>query len=423
MFRHVLVFACLAGCVAEDAPVTTSSTDQAVSLSFSRERVTGDVYHYSLVLPLGSGPNAAVRVHRVVRELAPFVPRPTPHAAMLMHGDFSTFVTNFAPGLGDPASSAPGLAPFLASRNIDVWGIDRRWTLPGPEDDVSDFATMGVAQEVEDIRAVLAFARTIRLAGGSGGGKLALIGYSHGAQLAYTYASVEAARPAALRHVGALVPLDYYGELGPDGADQKAVACANYPLGYEWVAEGFIDSTNDYQIIAGQLAESAPSDPSPLNPDKTNRDVMLELVGQTYKFAPLAPLYHLLSPTLDGDAPTGLRETTETASNAWLAGSPLHESFLEAVDFDALICGEAPPVDAPLSRIAVPLFYIGAAGGVGDLGIYSTTRVASTDVTTLVVRRFGPERRAEDYGHADLLYASSARALAWEPLAAWLAVH
>ncbi|NVB81711.1 MAG: hypothetical protein HOV81_25170 [Kofleriaceae bacterium] len=342
---------------------------------------------------------------------------------MLMHGDFATFVTNFAPTLGDPASPASGLAPFLASRGVDVWGVDRRWTLPAADGDVSDFAAMGVAQELDDVGAVLALARTMRLAGGSGGDKLALIGFSHGAQLAYAYASIEATRPAALRHVDALVPLDYYGELGPDQADMKQTACENSAAGYEWVAEGFIDSPNDFQIVAGQLAASAPDDPSPLIDGMTNREVMLLLVGQTYVFAPLAPLYHLLAPALDGGAPTGLTETTETAANAWLAGSPPHESFVEAVDFDALICGKTPPVDAPLSRIRVPLFYIGAAGGVGDLGLYSTTRVASTDVRTLVLRKFGPERRAEDFGHADLLYSAAARSLAWEPLAAWLAAH
>jgi len=423
MFRYVLVFAVLAGCVEDPAEPASSSTEQAASLAFTRERVAGDVYHYSLVLPVGTGVNRSVRVHRIVRELAPFVPRPSAKAALLMHGDFATFVTNFAPSLGDPASPVTGLAPFLASRGIDVWGIDRRWTLPGVADDVSDFGTMGVAQEVDDLRAVLAFARAFRIAGGSGGGKLALVGFSHGAQLAYTYAAIEGARPAAQRHVGALVPLDYYGALDPSQTEMKQAACDNSAAAYQWIAEGFIDSPNDFQIHAGQLAQSAPDDPSPLIDGMTNRAVMLALVGQTYVFAPLAPLYHLLAPTLDGDTPAGLTETTETAANAWLAGSPFHESFLEAVDFDALLCGEHPPVDAPLSRITVPLFYVGAAGGVGDLGVYSTTRVSSTDVRTLVVRNFGPERRAEDFGHADLLYAASARTRAWEPLAAWLAAH
>jgi hypothetical protein len=435
LLRHVVVFACVAGlvpaCVTEEAggdpaaePELLASIDQAASLAFSREHVGGDLYHYELVLPLGSAPNAAVRVHRIVREAAPWVPRATPRAAMLLHGDFSTFVTNFAPALGDPASPVAGLAPYLAARDIDVWGVDRRWTLPGAAGDVSDFATMGVAQEIDDLRAALALARAVRTVGGSGAGRLALVGFSHGAQLAYAYASVEAARPAAQRHVGALVPLDWYGAYGPEQEGERAATCELGALEYQLVAGGVIDAPNDFLIAAGQLARTAPGEPSPLLEGMTNREAMLLTVGQTYLFAPYAPFYHLLSPILEGDAAVGLREAAEPAATAWLAGATAHQAMIEAADLDALLCGEgAPPVDAPLSRIRVPLLYIGAAGGVGDLGVYATTRVASTDVTALVVRRFGADRRAEDFGHADLLFAADAPALVWQPLAAWLAQH
>lgn len=428
MFRHLVVFACFTGCVPQgaevDAVASTTSIEPATSPAFHRAHVTADIYHYELVLPVGSGPNAAVRVHRIVREVAPFVPRRTPHAAMLLHGDFSTFVTNFAPRLGDPASPASGLAPYLAARDLDVWGVDRRWTLPGAGDDISDLATMGVAQELDDLRAALAFARAVRIAGGSGGGTLALVGFSHGAQLAYTYAAVEAARPPAQRHAGALVALDFYGDYGPAQADLRAATCDASAVEYQLVAGGLIDSPNDFLISAGQLARTTPAEPSPLLDGLSNREAMLLTVGQTYLFAPFAPFYHLLAPVLDGDAAVGLRETGEPAATAWLAGASPHESMLEAAELDALLCGEgAQPVDAPLSRIHVPLLYIGAAGGVGALGLHATTQVASTDVTAFVVQRFGPDQRAGDFGHADLLFADDAPALAWQPLAAWLAHH
>jgi len=425
MFRHAVLFVCVAGCVTADRAAETdvSSMDQASSFAFHRERVTDDIYHYELVLPVGAAPNAAVRVHRIVREVAPFVPRRTPHAAMLLHGDFSTFVTNFAPTLGAPPSPAPGLAPYLAAHDVDVWGVDRRWTIPGTTADTSDFATMGVAQELDDISAALALARAVRLANGNGYDPLALVGFSHGGQLAYTYASVEAGRPAAQRHVGALVALDFYGDYGPESADDRLTTCANSAFEYQLVASGTIDSPNDFLISAGQLARTAPDDPSPLLDGLTNRGTLLLTVGQTYLFAPLAPFYHLLSPILDaGDSAVGLRESAEPSAAAWLAGAPPHQALLESADLDALLCGAAPlPVDAPLSRIHVPLLYIGAAGGVGSLGLHATTQVASADVTTLVIQRFrSPAHRAEDFGHADLLFAQDAPALVWQPLATWL---
>jgi hypothetical protein len=92
-------------------------------------------------------------------------------------------------------------------------------------------------------------------------------------------------------------------------------------------------------------------------------------------------------------------------------------------DLDHLLCGDAAPITAPLSRIRVPVLYLGAAGGAGELGVYTTTQVSSADVTALVARRLPPGREAEDVGHADLLFASDAPTLAWQPLATWLAAR
>src|SRR3954466_15087728 len=93
-------------------------------------------------------------------------------------------------------------------------------------------------------------------------------------------------------------------------------------------------------------------------------------------------------------------------------------------DTDALWCGDGPlPLVDHLEDIQVPLFYLGAAGGFGDHGIYTTTLVASTDVTVHVVRRLDAAREDEDFGHGDLLYAADAVDHAWNPLANWLLQH
>lgn len=420
MFRLAGVLL-VVGCATEptEPAEALGEIDQSVSLAFSREHVTADIYHYRATVPVGPGPNAGLRLHRIVREVAPFVPRRTGHAAMLMHGDFATFVTNFAPTLGTPASPASGLAPYLASRDIDVWGLDRRWTLPAPDGDVSDFAGMTAAQDLDDLRAALGVARAVR----GSDEKLALVGFSHGAELAYLYASVEALRPASRRHVGAIVPLDWYGAYGPEAADLRAAACENALAEYDAVDAGFIDATNDFQITVGQLAASAPDDPSPFNPARTNRQVMLRFAGQTYVFAPLSPMYHFMAPVIGSDGkPSGLVASPEAAATAWFSGAPAHSSMIEAADLDAQLCGDGTtPIDAPLSRIRVPVLYIGAGGAVGTLGEYATTQVSSHDVTSLIVSI--SDDPFTDYGHADLLYAGDARTRVWEPLARWLAHH
>ncbi|ATB33048.1 hypothetical protein [Melittangium boletus] len=407
------------------APVSASplphiEAEQLASVSapfaVTREHVTDDIYHYQFDLRVGSTPNARVRIHRVVRELSPWQPRPTPHAVMLLHGDFANFVTNFVPSLGAPASSAPGLAPYLVSRGIDTWGVDRRWTLPTADGDISDLGGMGVDQALEDTAVALAFARATRTLTDRDPGRIVLGGFSHGAQLTYAYAAADG------RHVSAIAALDIYYDISPEDADLRDFACANAAAERDALAQGVTDSSNSLFITAGLLARSSPDERSPVFPSYTNRGVLLTLAGLTYWLAPYTPVYHLSAPLLDahGDV-TGLRESSENRVSAWFASAPPHQSMREAADFDDIWCGTSPR--PALANIRVPLFYLGAAGGFGDRGLYSTTRVSSTDVTTLVVHRFGPERVAEDFGHGDLLYAEDAPVLAWEPFAKWLLHH
>ncbi|WP_426753486.1 hypothetical protein [Myxococcus sp. Y35] len=381
-----------------------------------REHVVGDVHHYRFDIRVGSTPNAIVRVHRVVRERAPWRSRSPTHAIMLLHGDFANFVTNFVPTLGNPASSAPGLAPYLAARDIDVWGVDRRWTLPSANGDISDLGEMGVDQELGDIAVALAFARATRPGDDRASSRIVLGGFSHGGELAYAYVA------AGGRHVSALAVLDAYYDIAPEHAELRELACANAAAGREALAQGVTDSDNSFFIELGTLARSAPQAPSPVFSGYTNRGALLAMNGLTYLLAPYTPLYHLSAPILDaGGNVTALRESAEDDVSAWFASAPPHQSLRETVELDEIWCGQTPRPE--LANIRVPLFYLGAAGAFGDYGLYSTTRVSSTDVTTHVVRRFGPERVAEDFGHGDLLYAADAPTLAWQPLAAWLLSH
>lgn len=423
----------LAACVQTADDESLGAVTEAVQsagpsslMDISREHVSGDVWHHSVLLRLGDTPNAVIRIHRIVRERAPWLPRPTSAGAMLLHGDFSSFSSNFAPVLADPASSTAGMAVDLALRGVDVWGFDRRWAVAAPDADLSDFGDIGMVQELDDIGRALAVARAVRLATGSGGDRLHLVGFSRGGFLAYAYAARDATLPAAQRSVKGLVPLDIWAELPPEDTDARAFICESAAFEYALIADGVTDSENSFFIAIGELALSDPDGPSPFftDPPLTNRDAFLLSAGQTYFFFPPTPFYHLAAPFLDGGMVTGLRESPEAVIASWFAHATPHQSMREAADTDAVWCGDGSgPIDVDLSRIRVPLFYLGAAGGYGDHGLYSTTRVSSTDVTTSVIRRFGPEGAFEDFGHGDLLFASEAPDLAWRPLAQWLASH
>ncbi|WP_375773471.1 alpha/beta hydrolase [Archangium gephyra] len=395
-------------------------------LELEREQVTRDVYHYSFLLKVGETPNAHLRIHRVIREQAPGRPRPTVTTAMLLHGDFSTFTSNFVPSLAGTATpKPPGLAVYLAERGVDVWGFDRRWTTaPAGQAGLSDFANMGFASAMDDIERALQFAMRGPGRSGQGSKGVILVGFSRGAQLAYAYAAEESQRPAGRRYIQGLVPIDIYGKTAPEDEALRQAACNRRDEERAQLAAGLYDSDNSFFIDMGTFARAAPSAPSPIFPGLTNRGAMVALTAQTFLFYAPTPHYHMAASVLEEDGATALRYSPEPVVADWLASAPPHQALAELADGDALWCGQEPlPLAAPLDRISVPLFYLGAAGGFGSAGLYTTTLVRSTDVTTHVVRRLEAGREAEDFGHADLLYALDAPALAWQPLTEWMLRH
>lgn len=408
--------------------VDAASADAALTVvNVDREPVSGDVAHYTVVVRLGDAPSAEIAVHCVVRESAPWIPQPAASAVMLLHGDYATFPSNFLPQPTGPEGPAShGLAGYLADHGIEVWGVDRRWTrTPADATDFSDYATMGLAEELDDTGRALALARAVRGLTGSGAGPIILGGFSHGAQIAYEYAGVDSQKPPAQRHIKGLAPIDIYDQLAPEDETLRQAACASRDAGLSLLESGAVETENGFFIEMGELAESQPDDPSPLFDGYTNRGAMLGFLGQTWAFYAPTPKYHLAGGVLPGDdTVTSMRYSSEARLARWLAVAPPYQSTLESADLDAIWCGEAPrPVPDHLADIEVPLFYLGAAGGFGARGLYTTTRVGSADVTTLVLSELPAAQEAEDLGHADLLYGDEAPTLAWQPFAVWLESH
>jgi hypothetical protein len=391
-------------------PPEAAVTSDAQPLSATRDHVAGDVYHYAFTVRVGDTPNAQLVIHRVVRERAPWIARRTPHAILANHGDFAKFTTNFMPG-------GTGMAAWLAARDIDVWGLDRRWASAPADADISDFDAMSLDQELDDVGVALAFARAMRLSPE----QIDLVGFSRGGELGYFYAQREGTQPAWQRHVKGLVPLDVYASVAPDQTDTIAFWCETAAAEYDALAQGFPDAPNQFQIDIGTGDRDDPDATNIYFPRRTNHEAMLLFVGQTYAFFPASPLYHLSAPVIDADGDaTALRVTDDAVIDTWLTSAPVHESMREAADTDQLTCANTT---RPLSTIHVPVFLLGMAGGYGALALYSTTQVSSTDVTTLIVHQLGSDDVAEDLGHGDLLYAPDAATFAWQPLLDWLRAH
>ncbi len=410
-------------CLAAIATAALAPTAHASIGDAHRARVVGDVYHTSFLVRLDDGPNGAIRVHRVVRERAPGIPRATRGGLVAFHGDFASFASNFAPITRDPAAT-PGVAVWLAQQGFDVWGVDRRWAVTAADGDVSDFGAMGFAQEIDDAQIALAIARTLRVLTGSGADRLHVLGFSRGGFLAYAVAAADGARPAWRRQVKGLIPVDVWAELPPDATAARALICEAAFYERLAVSEGVVDSDNFLFINIARRALSDPDAPTPIPflAGFTNRGAFLFVAAQTYNFFTPTPFYKLAAGAVEGGEVTHLTESPEPVILNWFATASPHQSLREAADTDSLWCGDgSASLTVDLAAIRVPLFYLGAGGGYGAQGLYSTTRVSSTDVSSHIVTRGGDP--FEDFGHGDLLFATDARALAWQPLATWLGTH
>jgi hypothetical protein len=78
------------------------------------------------------------------------------------------------------------------------------------------------------------------------------------------------------------------------------------------------------------------------------------------------------------------------------------------------------PYDDNLGIIQVPVLYVGAAGGFGQLGEYTSELLGSKDIIKIMIQLHPADDVANDFGHMDPLTADEAPRLVWEPIHAWI---
>jgi pimeloyl-ACP methyl ester carboxylesterase len=414
-------------CVASAQPMSTAfkgackSTGCAV-FDISREVVHGDIVHYSATLKVGPGERDVVGIHRVVREISAWRPRSTPRNIFLVHGDTLNFNAAYFVG-PDGGSAASSFSVYLASRNIDVWGIDLRWAKI-PEDTASfEFmADWNLETDVRDARIAMLVARAVRAVTGSGFGKLTYLGWSRGGQIGYVLTQQESQIPSVLRSVSALVPVDTLLKTNNEALRQQA--CSIGAQIANDIASGIYQDAGGALIrTAGNLALIDPDGASPIIPGLTNYQVVLLFGGATFQFNPYIPTYHLVAASFDatGQVPTGLLYTDEQAFIATTTQVSPYESKGTMYQGDAVVCGDTS-LDDHLADVTVPVLYIGAQGGFGDLGIYTTTLLGG-EVEILNVQLRPDAERLFDFGHDDVIRSPLAKELVWNPLLEWMSSH
>ncbi|HWP98446.1 MAG TPA: hypothetical protein VN426_16510 [Syntrophomonadaceae bacterium] len=398
-------------------------------LSTDNKLLSNNIHEYVYILKVGDGPHDFIGVHRVVKDRLPFVPIKADKAVMMIPGDSCDFHSAFLL----PSDRDRSMAVYLAKNNIDVWGIDLRWTFITPV--TSDFSFMkswNTDTHLGDIRMGVRFARTVRALTGSGKGKIFMLGHSRGAQFVYAYANNETQLPAGKRDLCGIIPMDMVYKFAPQDQALQNAAYARYQAYKTIYDAGKYYSDDGLQMkVLASLAGIAPDAPSKAVPGMTNMQAALFALTSTYAtvippLQSITPYYHYLAGTFDAASglPTGLRYADPQYIIRQGIAAPPYQSLGEMIDGEALMSDAVDvPYDDHLQEITIPVLYVGAAGGMGAYGTYTPTLLGSKDKSTVMVQLEATGSEALDFGHADLIWSNNAPSLVWQPIRKWIQNH
>ncbi|EPX60279.1 hypothetical protein D187_002365 [Cystobacter fuscus DSM 2262] len=403
-------------------------------LEASRRVVDEGIAEYSYTVQVGPGAYDVITVHRVVTELLPGIPRIGQKPVFLVHGDLWGFRGAFLPSV--ESSAVPrekSFALYLARQGRDVWGVDLRWVhVPATTTDFTFMQNWNLETHLQDVRAGLLLANQVRTLGSSSVTPMPLLGWSRGATIGYALLNAEAKSPANQHLVSAFVPVDMAYVFDKTDAVQSEIsraACDGYTMLSALQQSGvYVEGSGQTVQGLGVLAITAPQAPSPLLMGLTNREAALLAGSATYMLqgVPLFDWYHFTGGLFSGTTPTGLTWTNERFFFDVMRQASPFQSSGEQVETLALWCGSpTQPYNDRLNKVKVPVLYVGAAGGVGELGLATLKQLGTKDkdLFSLIVRRLADSDRARDFGHADLFLASDADQLVWSHIANWLAHH
>lgn len=361
--------------------------------NFSRKELGRGIAHYKFDLQTGKGEFDLVTIHRVVRESIPFRPIPTKGHVFMVHGanqDFDAIFLTAGAEVIDAKTSSPF---YLASKNIDVWAIDMGWTKV-PSEGITDYSFMsdwGIEKDVDHLLKAMRIARVARLFSRQGCSKLNLLGFSYAVKIVYAAANRETQQNKWKRNVKGIIPVD-----GPFKTDPPN--CAEVDKFKDMLNNGlYYNPWLDMFPTMGELALNRPDEYDLDKDGNLTNSQFLEYVGTLGFFAGENGKFLHTDPVRFFELATNLSIRMPT------------KIFL---DLSSVSCDtEDVTFDDYLAEISIPILYIGANN---DLGSYTPSLTASTDIKIQVV---------DGYGHADLWMAYDADKDVWSDLRRWLTNH
>ncbi len=342
-------------------------------------------------------------------------------AIFLLHGDAKDFEGMFL--LGTRSANTPddfGLAVFLAENNVDVWGIDQGWAIvPAGTTNFEFMKDWGMQRNIDDLLSAMAVARSLRFLTGNGYDKMILLGYSSGGATGYAALNHETQVPARSRQIKGFVCADMLLKSNDPAVRQSFVNDLSL---YEPLRNsGVYQADIPFQLI-GNLARISPDGNSELFLGFTNLQVALWF-GSGQIFGDDLTTHYLAGVMDNSGFPIDLQLITIPQWLDFLEAGVPYEANKFIIDLDKWV-GEVvdSPFDDHIGEIRVPIFNLGAKGGLGPYTMYGTTLLGSADITHKLVE-LGTGNPLTEFGHIDLFAAPQAPAMVWQPILKWLRAH
>lgn len=399
--------------------------------SIERVHLKDDIYKYEIIVKVGNDEHDKIGIYRVVKERFPWRPIRTEDGMMLLHGSGFNFDLAYLPStVVDAFDPDQSMALYLAENDIDVWGLDLRWTfIPDDAVDLSILRGQNIALELQDLNLALQIMRISRRMTGSGYDEVILAGHNLGAILTWAHANGETQKHKRFKHVKGIIALDALYKT--DDPVLSGYAYNRYNLYQDLNAAGVYFEKDVLMFkAAASMAKYYPDQPSQMVPGFTNEQTFVFFVSAMYAtfitpWEPYTPYFHYCAGVFNEyGIPIGFQFAPTNAIVDTIMGVPSYVSNVDIMDQEAILSDVVEnPYDDYLGEIDLPILNISCAGGYAEYAQYVNSLTASTDVTSLVIRLYPQGYEAIDFGSTDLLYASNAEQLAWQPMAAWVETH
>ena len=359
--------------------------------NFSRVDLGGGIAHYKVEIAIGNGEYEWIRIHRVVRESNPYHPVATKGNIFMIHGANQDFETIFLTAGASDINANTSSPFYLASNDIDVWGIDMSWTRV-PSEGIDDFSFMkdwDMNRDIDHTLKAVSIARLLRGLSNQSFSRMNALGFSYSVKVIYGAANNETQEHPISRDLSGIIPVDSSFKTDPPN-------CADVDQFKDMLNKGsYYNPWLDMFPPMGDLALNRP-DENDLDENLTNSQ-FLEFIGSQGFFAGENGKFLYTDPVRFFELAIDL--SLRMPTKIWL-------------DFSSVSCDtEDVTFDDYLEEISIPILYIGANN---DLGSYTPSLTASTDITIQVV---------DGYGHADLWMAYDADKDVWSDLRRWLVAH